>query len=1097
MLFRSASTVLNLISALLFLVLVLLAFTAWRLAQEPVSIEFLEPYLEDALSNANEDIEVEVGDTYLAWSGSASRLGVRARDWQIYDDQGRLLASFPSADVVFSLTELLHGRIAPVEIDIMNATVNLIRDEDGEFRLGSLGEDTGREEDFAEVAERVLGHMLGEQRGDQPWSYLQKLHVSNSEVRLEDRQLDTVLSAENSDIDLWTEPSGIAGQAELELRIGDQLTPLIADFRYGKDSDFIAMNVTVDRFDPTAAASAFPGSGFLPSLQFVLAGRIQADVPLSGELPEGSFTLNAPEGRIVLPDHFRQPVAFKDASLEGSFSASGKRRLSLSDGSLTVLTPDQEAGPRIRISSELEEAEEGYRVGVDAEVRRVLAKELSDFWPRTTAENAREWVTENIRDGRVNLLKAQAAVAIGEAGEAELLELTGGFDYEGLEVHYLEPLPPAVDTVGTASFNPDGLDFVLAGGRVNGIEVTEGLLDIHGLSGEDHRLDMTFQANGRLPDAFEILEHPRLALLQEMGFTASGSEGRFNAELNFAFPLLDDLEFEQVELSTVGQLEDVLIEDAFLEEDMRGGPLDIRVTQDEMRVQGPMQLGTAQGTADWREVFAGQGVRTRVQAEIPRLEQEDWEIVDFDPAPYLSGAVSAGLTARIYADGRAEVEARGNLQGAELHIPELDWQKPPTESGEITASLVLQGESFLGLEDFELTTAELRAAGVVTMDESGQDIQEAALSEFVLGRSNLKDVVVRTPPEGPIEVVLGSGQLDLLPLIEESSREDSVAAADDTAPENDEEAVSPDLVVRTPGLSRVYFSEDRYFEDLSLEAERRDGTWMFARGQAELSGGRQSVAGGEESSDVPIPEGLRLTYGPQESGEYALDLTASDMGALLQAMGLTEGIRGGAMRISGKSEGPYPEEPMNVRLWSQDFRLVNAPAMAQLLTVASLTGIADLMSGEGIGFQRLHGEAIIYESQITSDLIQANGPALGITARGRLDMEGDDTDIRGTLVPAYSVNSILGSIPLLGDLLIGGEGEGILGVSYVVTGSMDDPDIAVNPLSFLAPGFLRQLFNIAPDTSPPETSQEPEVEQAPEESPDPSANPGRLPSMGR
>ncbi|MFD1379353.1 AsmA-like C-terminal region-containing protein [Fodinicurvata halophila] len=513
-----------------------------------------------------------------------------------------------------------------------------------------------------------------------------------------------------------------------------------------------------------------------------------------------------------------------------------------------------------------------------------------------------------------------------------------------------------------------------------------------------------------------------------------------------------------------------------------------------MNVQGPMQLGSVQGTADWREVFAGQGVRTRVQAEIPRFNQEDWEIVGFDPSPYLSGPVSAGLTARLHADERVEVEVRGDLGDAGLHVPELDWRKPAGESGEITASLVLQGERFLGVEDFKLTTADLQAAGVVTMDESGEDIQEAALSDFVLGRSNLQDVVVRTPQDGTLEVVLGSGQLDLLPLLEESSQEDNAAA-----PENGEDAVSPDLVVRTPGLSRVYFSEDRYFEDLSLEAERRDGIWLYARGQAELSGGQQGVADSEDSPGVPIPEGLHLTYGPQESGKYALELTASDMGALLQALGLTEGIRGGAMRISGESEGPYPEEPMNVRLWSQDFRLVNAPAMAQLLTVASLTGIADLMSGEGIGFQRLHGEAIIYESQITSDLIQANGPALGITARGRLDMEGDETDIRGSLVPAYSVNSMLGSIPVLGDLLTGGEGEGILGVSYVVTGSMDDPEIAVNPLSFLAPGFLRQLFNIAPDTSPPETNEEPEpeAEQMPEESPDPSANPGRPPSMGR
>lgn len=173
------------------------------------------------------------------------------------------------------------------------------------------------------------------------------------------------------------------------------------------------------------------------------------------------------------------------------------------------------------------------------------------------------------------------------------------------------------------------------------------------------------------------------------------------------------------------------------------------------------------------------------------------------------------------------------------------------------------------------------------------------------------------------------------------------------------------------------------------------------------------------------------------------------------------------MRISGEANGPYPREPLNLRIWSQDFRLVNAPAMAQLLTVASLSGIANLMSGEGIVFERLHGDAIVYETQITSELIQANGPSLGITAKGRLDMEDEATDIRGTLVPAYSINSVLGSIPLIGDLLTGGEGEGVLGFSYAVSGPIEDLDIAVNPLSVLAPGFLRQLFNISPDTSPP------------------------------
>ncbi|WP_026986447.1 YhdP family protein [Fodinicurvata fenggangensis] len=1088
--FRSAHRILNLASALLILAVVLLVFAGWRLSQQPVSLDFLAPVLEENLSSTTGDIRVDVGETYLAWSGTTHRLGLQARDWRVYDDQDQLLASFPRADVVFSLTELLKGNLAPVEIDILDARVNLVRDQEGQFRMGGMGQNTESEEGFNELAERFLGRMQSEPHGDEPWSYLQKLHVTRAELVLEDRRLETVFSAENSNIDIWREPSGIGGQADLDLRLGDQLTPLATTFHYGKASDAIDMNLSLRGFDPTATGSTFdsflPQSRLLSGLEFTLDAQFQGQVPLSGSLPYGSFTMNSQGGALNLPSHFKRRIAFESLSVEGELHSEEEHRLTVSDASLVLLRPKTEqSGPAVSISAELEALKAGYSVGLEGEVRDVRARELSHFWPLDVAENARDWVTGNIRAGGVNMLKFQAALGLDDALNVELREMAGGFDYEGLEIHSLDPLPPAVSTSGTATFNPDGLDFVVLEGQVNGIEVTEGLLDIYGLSGEDHRLDLSLQANGALPAAFQILEHPRLALLQEMGFTAEGSEGQFTTDLNFAFPLLDDLEFDDVNLSADGQLNDVFIANAFLESDMRSGPLNIQVTQDEMQVQGPMQLGSVGGTAKWREIFAGPGLRTDLTAEIPALDEAGWEMIDVDPAPYLSGPAAVSLSARVYADERAEIDVQADLFDTEVHLPELQWRKPASREGDLAAKLVLQGERFLGAESFDLTTGNMQAAGVVTMNETGEEIQEAALSSFQMDRSRLQDIVIRRPSSGALEVELGGGVLDLVPLMEDS--EDTGDSENYAVTETEN---SQDLVIRAPGLSRVYFSQDRYFENLSISAERRDGLWLMARAQADLPG-NQAVS----DSGIPIPDGLRLQYGPGETEGYTLELTASDMGALLEATGLTGGIRGGAMRISGEANGPYPREPLNLRIWSQDFRLVNAPAMAQLLTVASLSGIANLMSGEGIVFERLHGDAIVYESQITSELIQANGPSLGITAKGRLDMEGEATDIRGTLVPAYSINSVLGSIPLIGDLLTGGEGEGILGFSYAVSGPIEDLDIAVNPLSVLAPGFLRQLFNISPDTSPPgESGNEDGAEASADNDP---AFETRPPSTGR
>ena len=114
---------------------------------------------------------------------------------------------------------------------------------------------------------------------------------------------------------------------------------------------------------------------------------------------------------------------------------------------------------------------------------------------------------------------------------------------------------------------------------------------------------------------------------------------------------------------------------------------------------------------------------------------------------------------------------------------------------------------------------------------------------------------------------------------------------------------------------------------------------------------------------------------------------------------------------------------------------------------------------------------------------RAFGPSLGITVDGEIDRRSDQLTLSGTLVPAYTINSVLGSIPLIGTLLIGRQGEGIIALTYSVRGPIEDPNISVNPLSALAPGFLRNFFSIFTgarglgsrngDAKAPSTSQEP------------------------
>ena len=103
---------------------------------------------------------------------------------------------------------------------------------------------------------------------------------------------------------------------------------------------------------------------------------------------------------------------------------------------------------------------------------------------------------------------------------------------------------------------------------------------------------------------------------------------------------------------------------------------------------------------------------------------------------------------------------------------------------------------------------------------------------------------------------------------------------------------------------------------------------------------------------------------------------------------------------------------------------------------------------------------------------RAAGLSIGINAEGTLGLETDEVDIQGTIVPAYAFNSvvgaIVGNIPLLREILVGGGGDGVFAATYRVDGTFDEPAVAINPIATLAPGFLRNLFSFLGDGEPTE-----------------------------
>ena len=139
----------------------------------------------------------------------------------------------------------------------------------------------------------------------------------------------------------------------------------------------------------------------------------------------------------------------------------------------------------------------------------------------------------------------------------------------------------------------------------------------------------------------------------------------------------------------------------------------------------------------------------------------------------------------------------------------------------------------------------------------------------------------------------------------------------------------------------------------------------------------------------------------------------------------------------------------------RDFSIHNTPVLAKLLTVASFTGMVDLLTGEGMTFSHFDAPFKYKNSILYVNKARAYGNVLGISFGGAYNMSNDAISIEGMIAPAYGLNTMIGKIPLVGNLLAGKDGT-IFAANYSISGTTDDANVRLNPLSALSPNSLKE-----------------------------------------
>ncbi|MEI6558890.1 MAG: DUF3971 domain-containing protein [Rhodospirillaceae bacterium] len=690
---------------------------------------------------------------------------------------------------------------------------------------------------------------------------------------------------------------------------------------------------------------------------------------------------------------------------------------------------------------------EGQRLAIrgGVRVRGVPAESLPRLWPHTVGRNARDWITRNITAGVIDeaWVGIDGSAPLADPSDIVAASLDGGVAASNLTVNYFKTLPPITGISGRGT--SDGRDLVLttSGGHILDLPLGEARIVFSKLDTPQEWIDIDAPLSGSIRSVLQVLDTAPLDYARRVGIDPARTQGSQTARLHFHFPLKKGIDIENVEIRTSASLHGAATEDVAGGLSVSSGELKLDIDNAGMDVTGTARIEGVPTTLQWREAFAEEAdpqTRLTIRGEIgeaaaaarlPSLKGR------------LGGAVAADVLLLVDKRKKTTLSGRLDLGHARLAVPELNWIKPAGESGSAQISVVFDKGKPLRPFQLGLDTAGLRLAGSGSFDAAAGALARLTLSEVRGGANDFK-LDLKTRPDRGHEIALSGASLDARPLLapatDDAERKKARAAR----------AAAPDKP-REPG--------PRY--DLSLQLARVV-TGDQGRALTGVKGRVRHDGTGWDSLELDArvagaPAGLAVRYLPEGAGRR-LSVTSEDAGAVLRALDLTDSVLGGRLSLSGSGQPGIPAHPLSAKLEVGEFRVVGAPLLARLLNALSVTGLMELLNGEGLTFAQLAGDLTWSEDRLTLAEVRTSGGALGLTVDGPVDLAADTLALEGTIVPVYGLNRILGVIPILGDLLSGGKGQGIFAATYRLSGPAAQPEVSVNPLAVLAPGFLRNLF---------------------------------------
>src|SRR6266581_4312608 len=1064
----------------------------WRLGAGPINLEMATPWLAAAIEeNIGHGNTVEVGGTQIERAGKI-RIAVRIRDIIVRDRDHAIVASAPKAEV------RLSGTAKPLATGVTS------KKEAGlpaTFPRQTPGAPPGAASPSSPAAPSAAAAPENTQSGllaGLDWldslsltgldgQNLNEIGLKNGNLIVDDQQRGNKWNFENISLSL-RRPSG----GGVALQVGEEgshawsLRVVVGPAANGVRS----VDIRADKVSTTNILLALRLKDLTYSADLPLTGELKGELGRDGLPTYFRGKLTAGAGHVTDSDTPDYPMAIDSAEINVEWDAgrrvlvapfkiiSGSNRvtllahleppndsvadwqLGLSGGTIVLAAIDPEQPPlifnRIAIGvrfdtekrrvlltqADISNGEIGIAgtgsVDYSAEPRLMLgfagtpmsASALKRMWPTLIVPEVREWVIERVERG------ALQRIEVGVNSPVRNLSRRGppipddglavNIVAHGVTLHPVDELPLVRDAdlkahvtgrTATVTIGQSVAD-TPSGRKLN---ISDFVFEVPDMAPKPAPARVKFRIEGPVPAAAEILASDRLSEFSGTLIDPNSSKGTVAAQVTLGLPIKRELTKADTTYAITADLGGFAADKLVMNQKLEADKLKVVANNGGYQVKGDVKINGQPASLDYRKPSEGDA-DVKLQAT---LDDASRARLGLDLGPAVSGAIPIKLIGKI---GGPDRDSRMGIE-ADLTALKLDnilpgWFKVPGKPSRAVFNVVQKQQS-TRLEDIVIDGGGASIKGSLEVDQNG-DLMNASFPTYSPSEGDRTSLKAERGPDGVVKVTMRGDVFDGRGFIK------SAISGKEADPKSKTRSIDFDVDLKLGAVAGFYGEALR---SVDCKLSRRNGTI------------RSFALSGKLGRDTPLTGELR----GHAQGRDVIYLETNDAGAFFRFTDTYAKMVGGqlAFAMDPPTVEPSAKEGLiNVRDFS-----VKGESSLDRVAAGGPGGVQN-----GIAFSRLRAEFARQNGQLTIREGVVKGPLIGATIEGSIDYPGNQVRMSGTFVPMYGLNNMFGQLPIVGLFLGGGSNEGLIGVTYEVVGTPGQPVLRVNPISAMAPGVLRKIF---------------------------------------